>query len=110
MTGCVLFRLMRDKGLELFGGEPEVAERIRVLYDDILADEISHVGLIEARLGGSRSARMHRLYRALAPRMVRSLSPECRALLGSERVAGALRAPFDQGQLAAGFPETAYAF
>jgi hypothetical protein len=110
MTGCVMFRLMRDEGVALFGDEREVAERIRLLYDDILADEICHVGLIEARLGRRGSAWMHRLYHALAPRMVRPLSPEIRALLGAERVEAALRAPFEQRRLAAAFPETAYCF
>jgi hypothetical protein len=138
-TGCVIFRLLRDKGLELFADEPEVAERIRVLYDDILADESSvaireslyqhvhsvievdvqsyfdtvphqHVGLIEARLGGVGRALLRALYRLLAARMVRSMSPETRELLGAETLGRALRAPFRQARLAAEFPQTAYAF
>jgi hypothetical protein len=110
MLGCVIFRLLREKGLELFADEPAVAERIRVLYDDILADEICHVGLIEARLGRAGCALMRGLYRALAPRMVRSLSPEAFAVLGREAIARALGARFDQARLAAAFPQTAYAF
>jgi hypothetical protein len=108
--GCVVFRLLRDKGLELFADEPEVTERIRVLYDDILADEICHVGLIEARLGGVGRALLRALYRLLATRMVRSMSPETRVLLGAETLGRALRAPFRQARLAAEFPQTAYAF
>ena len=110
MIGCVVFRLLRERGLELFADEPAVAERIRILYDDILADEICHVGLIEARLGRAGRALMRGLYRALAPRMVRSMSPEACAVLGREAISRALGAPFDQAALAAGFPETAYAF
>ncbi len=110
MIGCVIFRLLREKGLELFADEAEVAERIRLLYDDILADEICHVGLIEARLGRAGRALMHAGYRTLAPRMVRSMSPEACAVLGGEAMTRALRAPFDQAQLAAEFPHTAYAF
>ncbi len=34
MVGCVLFRAMRDKGVELFADEPAVAERIRLLYNE----------------------------------------------------------------------------
>jgi len=108
--GCAIFRLLREKGLELFADEPEVAERIRILYDDILADEICHVGLIEARLGRAGFALMHGLYRTLATSMVRSMSPEACAVLGREALTRALRAPFDQARLAAEFPQTAYAF
>jgi len=50
MAGCVLFRALRDKGVELFADEPVVAERIRLLYNEILADEIGHVGFVAARL------------------------------------------------------------
>jgi hypothetical protein len=110
MIGCVIFRLLREKALELFADEPEVAERIRILYDDILADEICHVGLVEARLGRPGRALMRGLYRLLARRMLRSMSPEAAAVLGREALARALRAPFDQARLAAEFPQTAYAF
>jgi hypothetical protein len=108
--GCIVFRLLREKGLELFADEPEVAERIRLLYDDILADEICHVGLIEARLGRCGRALLEVLYRAFAPRMVRSMSPEACAVLGRAALARAFHAPFDQARLAAAFPQTAYAF
>ncbi len=110
MVGCATFRLLRDKGLALFADEPPVAERIRLLYDDILADEICHVGLIEARLGRAGRALMHRLYGALASPMVRAMAPEYRALLDREAVARALRPPFEQARLAAEFPRTAHAF
>jgi hypothetical protein len=109
-VGCVIFRLLRDEGLALFADEPEVAERIRLLFDEILADEICHVGLIETRLGRAGRAVMRGLYRALAARMVRSMSPEACALFGREALEAALRAPFDQARLAAEFPEKAYAF
>jgi hypothetical protein len=68
------------------------------------------VGLVEARLGRAGRALMHGLYRALAPRMVRSMSPEACAVLGGEATTRALRARFDQAQLAREFPYTAYAF
>ena len=51
MAGCVLFSALRDRGVALFADEPAVAERIAQLYDEILADEISHVGYIAAQLG-----------------------------------------------------------
>jgi hypothetical protein len=95
------------------GGPPVIssqAQRIRPLFDEILADEICHVGLVDARLGRAGRALLRGLYRALAARMLRSMSPESCALLGREALAEALRAPFDQARLAAEFPETAYAF
>jgi hypothetical protein len=110
MTGCVMFRMLRDKGIELFRDEPEVAERIRLLYDDILADEICHVGLIEARLGRAGRGLMHALYRLLATRMVRAMAAESWALFPGGELVRALREPFEQARLAAEFPKTAYAF
>src|SRR5207253_1203926 len=44
MVGCLMFRALRDRGVALFAEEPTVAERIRLLYDEILGDEIGHVG------------------------------------------------------------------
>ncbi|HEY8153006.1 MAG TPA: hypothetical protein VII72_02640 [Myxococcota bacterium] len=108
--GCVMFRLLRDRGVALFAGEPEVAERIRVLFDEILADEICHVGLIEARLGATGRAVMRALQRRIAPRIAPRLSPESTSLFGRDAFARAIRAPFDQAALAAEFPRTAYAF
>jgi len=108
--GCVTFRLLRDRGVALFGGEPEVAERIRLLFDEILADEICHVGLIEARLGRFGRAAMRALYRWLAPRLAPRMAPECERLFGPGAVARAMRVRFDQAALAAEFPRTAYAF
>ena len=108
--GCVMFRLLRDRGVALFADEPEVAERIRLLYDEILADEICHVGLIEARLAGFGLAAMRALYRWFAPRIGPRMAPECASLFGRDALARAFRAPFRQAALAAEFPRTAYAF
>jgi len=69
MAGCVVFRALRDRGLALFADEPPVAARIRLVYDEILADEIGHVGLITARLGPTGRRVMRRLYRLLGHRV-----------------------------------------
>jgi hypothetical protein len=74
MVGCVLFRGMRDIGCRLFRDEPAVAERIRWLYNEILADEIGHVGYIAAQLGPTRRRLMRALYTALGPRMVAQMT------------------------------------
>jgi hypothetical protein len=65
MVGCVLFRALRDRGVALFADEPAVAERIGQLYDEILADEICHVGFIAAQLEPAGFRVMLGLYRAL---------------------------------------------
>ncbi len=109
MMGCVLFKLLRDRGVELFADEPEVAARLRLLYDEILADEICHVGLVNARLGGFGRQVTRHLYRLAASVVPRMMGPECVTILGTERIARAAR-DFDLLELAAEFPETAYAF
>lgn len=74
MVGCVFFRALRDIGCELFRDEPAVADRIRVLYNEILADEVGHVGYIAARLGRTRRRLMRKLYATLGPRLVGQMS------------------------------------
>jgi hypothetical protein len=109
MLGCVLFKLLRDRGVELFSGEPEVAARLRLLYDEILADEICHVGLVNARLGRFGRGVTRLLYRLAVSIIPRLMGSECLAILGAERIARAAR-DFDVREMAAEFPETAYAF
>jgi hypothetical protein len=58
----VLFRALRDKGVRLFADEPAVAERIRLLYNEILGNEIGQVGFIAVRLGERVRTGMRRLY------------------------------------------------
>jgi hypothetical protein len=36
MSGCVLFHALHDMGVELFADESAVAERIKLLYNEIL--------------------------------------------------------------------------
>jgi hypothetical protein len=50
VVGCILFRRMRDEGVRLFANDPPVADRIARFYDEILADEVGHVGFIAAKL------------------------------------------------------------
>lgn len=79
MVGCVLFRMLRDRGVALFAGEPAVAERIRLLYDEILGDEISHVGYCAAQMGATGRRVMMWLYRWFGMRLVMQM-PELRLL------------------------------
>ena len=108
MVGCVMFRALRDRGVALFADEPPVAERIRLLYDEILGDEIGHVGHIAARLGPIGRSVMRALYRVLTHRVASGL-PELRALFGRRALAERFGAPFRLDEMAAELPGRAYA-
>lgn len=106
MIGCSLFRALRDRGVALLADEPEIAERVRLLYDEILADEISHVGHIAARLGPAGRRLMLLLHRTLGRAMARQL-PELVALFGRRRLTEIARG-FDLAALANEARDRAY--
>ena len=108
MVGCIAFRALRDRGLALFADEPAVAARIRLLYDEILGDEIGHVGFIAAQLGAAGRALMRGLYRMIGPRMAGQL-PELTAVVGRGELQRRLRAPFRIETMAAELPGVAFA-
>jgi len=108
MAGCLIFGALRDRGLALFAHERAVAERIRLLYDEILADEISHVGFIASQLGPRGRRLMRVLYRLLGVRLARQL-PELVALLGRSELARCFGAPFCLDDMAARYPRLAFA-
>jgi hypothetical protein len=109
MIGCVTFLALRDRGMALFADEPAVVERIRLLFDEILADEICHVGLVEARIGLVGRRLMRWLFERVGPRMTER-TPEFMDAVGADEMRRRLAEPFDQRALAAQFPKTAYAF
>jgi hypothetical protein len=106
MAGCVFFRALRDKGVELFADEPAVAERIRLLYNEILADEIGHVGFIAARLGERGRLGIRRLYARVAPTF-ESQYAEIGALFGHTEMARRFSA-FQLAEAAAELPGLAF--
>lgn len=108
MAGCVLFRSLRDRGVELFADEPAVAARIRLLYDEILGDEIGHVGYVTAVLGPAGRALMRGLYRAIALRLALGM-PENEMLFGRADLARRFGATFRLDELVAEVPGRAYA-
>jgi len=108
MMGCVMFRALRDRGVALFAEEPAVAARIRLLYDEILGDEIGHVGYIAARLGPARRSVLRGLYRVLTRSAAAGL-PELAALFGRRALAEHFRAPFCLEEMASELPGRAYA-
>lgn len=93
MAGCTLFRALGERGVELFAAEPAVAARIRLLYDDILADELFHVRLIDARLGPAGRTLMHGLYRFGGLRLAAQM-PEIMQLFGRTELRRRFLAPF----------------
>jgi hypothetical protein len=107
MAGCVVFRLLRDRGVTLFADEPAVAARIRLLYDEILADELGHVGWIAARLGPRGRRVMRGLYRALGELMV-VRSPAVTRLCDPGDVRRALATRFDAQTMARELPGRAF--
>jgi hypothetical protein len=109
MQGCIFFKALRDRGIELFADEPEVVERMALLFNEILADELCHVGLIDARLGDFGRKVKQRLYDAMASGTLKK--PENLAdIVGAARVAELYGRPFDLNGMLAEFPETAYTF
>jgi hypothetical protein len=107
MAGCIIFRLLRDRGVRLFADEPDVAARIRLLYDEILGDEIGHVGHIAAVLGPAGRAVMRGLYRVLSGRLAGQL-PELVAVCGRQELARRFAAEFRLDTMAVELPGRAY--
>lgn len=107
MVGCVAFRALRDRGVELFVHEPAVAERIRRLFDEILGDEIGHVGFIAAQLDARGRAVMRGLHRLLAVPLARQM-PALQPLLGRRELRRIFHAVFRLDVMAAELPGLAY--
>jgi hypothetical protein len=107
MVGCIVFRMLRDRGRELFAAEPSVTARIGRLLDEILGDELGHVGLIASRLGPRRRALMRHLYRVLALRLARRM-PAMAPLFGRRALRLAFSGPFRADAMAAELPGLAY--
>jgi hypothetical protein len=85
-----------------------VARRIALLYDEILADEIGHVGFIASLLGPRGRALMRGLFRLLGLRLANQL-PELRVLLGRTELTLRFRRAFRLDEMAAELPGLAYA-
>jgi hypothetical protein len=62
MAGCIMFDELRRVGVKLFADEPQVSERIELLYSEILTDEIGHVGYCASRCTSAERAIMRRIY------------------------------------------------
>ena len=109
VVGCVLFRAMREEGVRLFADDPPVAERIARLYDEILADEVGHVGFIAAKLSPRWRSITRFLAREVAWRSIVGSVPELVPLIGRSRLRALLRRRFDVRREAERFAGHAYA-
>jgi hypothetical protein len=84
-----------------------VVARIRRLFDEILGDELGHVGFIAALLGPRGRATMRWLYRVLAVPLV-SGAPAMAALLGRRELRRRFRTDFRADRMAATLPGLVY--
>lgn len=94
MGGCAMFDLLGQAGAALFADEPEVADRIRLLYGEILTDEIGHVGYCAARCSDVGRGIMRLLYRPIA-RLFARQTPEILRVVSRESLNERLNHPFD---------------
>lgn len=100
MAGCIMFDELRRVGIELFGDEPAVAERIELLYKEILTDEIGHVGYCASRCSAAERAIMRRIYPVIG-RMFARQTVEISLLVDPKALAARLDRPFDVEELTA---------
>jgi hypothetical protein len=109
VVGCILFRALRDEGVRLFADDPPVATRIAQFYDEILADEVGHVGFIAAKLSPRWRAITRYLARAIAWRSIVGSVPELVVLFGKAELRRRLGQRLDVEREAETFHGRAYA-
>lgn len=107
MTGCIMFDELRRVGAALFADEPDVAERITLLYREILTDEIGHVGYCASRCTSMERAIMRRLY-PLIGRLVARQTAEISLLIDPAALRARLDRPFDVAELTAELENETY--
>ena len=100
MAGCLMFDLLGQAGSELFADERLVAERIRLLYDEILTDEIGHVGYCAARCSTGGRAVMRGLFPLFA-RLFARQTPEILTVINRQKFASRLSGGFDLADIKA---------
>ncbi|MFV8162619.1 hypothetical protein ACNQVK_11040 [Mycobacterium sp. 134] len=107
MAGCIMFDELRRAGAELFADEPEVAERIELLYSEILTDEIGHVGYCASRCTSAERAVMRRAY-PLIGRLFARQTAEISLLIDPKALHARLDRPFDVDELTADLDNETY--
>jgi hypothetical protein len=107
MAGCVMFDELRRVGIELFADEPEVSERIALLYSEILTDEVGHVGYCASRCTQAERAVMRWLYPRIG-RLFARQTAEISLLIDPDELRARLDRPFDVEELTAGLSNETY--
>lgn len=107
MAGCIMFDELRRVGVKLFADEPDVSERIELLYKEILTDEIGHVGYCASRCTAAERAIMRRIY-PLIGRLLARQTAEISLLVGAGPLNARLDRPFDVAELTAGLDSETY--
>jgi len=107
MAGCIMFDELRRVGIRLFADEPAVAERIELLYSEILTDEIGHVGYCASRCTTVERAIMRRLY-PLIGRLFARQTVEISLLIDPKELNARLDRPFNVEQLTADLSNETY--
>lgn len=101
MAGCIMFDELRRVARELFADEPDVAARIELLYNEILTDEVGHVGYCAARCTRAERALMRWLYPRIG-RLFARRTAEISLLTDPKKLRARLDQPFDIDDLTAG--------
>ncbi len=107
MAGCIMFDELRRAGRRLFADEPQVAERIELLYSEILTDEIGHVGYCASRCTSAERAIMRRIYPLIGPLFARQTA-EISLLTDPNALHARLDRPFDVEELTADLDNETY--
>lgn len=107
MAGCIMFDELRRVGMKLFADEPAVADRITLLYSEILTDEIGHVGYCASRCTSAERAIMRRIY-PLMGRLVARQTAEIGLLIDTKALHARLDRPFDVDELTAELDNETY--
>ncbi len=107
MAGCIMFDELRRVGVQLFADEPEVAERIELLYSEILTDEIGHVGYCASRCSPAERAVMRRIY-PLIGRFFARQTAEISLLIDPKALHARLDRPFNVEDLTAELTNETY--
>jgi hypothetical protein len=107
MAGCVMFDELRRVGVELFSDEPEVCERVELLYSEILTDEVGHVGYCASRCTTAERAVMRWLYPRIG-RLFARQTAEISLLVDPRQLRTRLDRPFNVEELTAGLNNETY--
>jgi hypothetical protein len=101
MADCIMFNELRRVRATLFADEPEVAERIELLYSEILTDETGYVGYCASRGTSAERAVTRRIYPFIG-RIFARQTAEISVLIHPKALGARLDRPFEVEEPTAG--------